>query len=63
MLSKKDLLKKLNLFTKFKSIAKAIQMVAISSLKQLDEKIATRQLSILTLKELFTISNLKLIKF
>lgn len=55
MSSTRDLLRKLNIFIKFQSIAKAIQMVAISGLKKLEKKISSRQLSLLAVKELFTI--------
>jgi len=45
------------------SIAKAIQMVAITKLKKLESVISTRQLSIYTYKELFMVDDLKSFNF
>lgn len=48
-----DLLSKLHFFEKFKDIASAIQMVAISGLNKLKLKIQTRQISLLIIKDFF----------
>lgn len=55
MVSNKELLRRLNVFIRFKGIAKAVQMVAIASLKKYKNKIETRQVSLLVVKELFTL--------
>lgn len=63
MVKTKDLIRRIDVFSKFKGIAKAIQMVAITKLKRLEYVISTRQLSIFTSKELFLMTDLTSFSF
>jgi F-type H+-transporting ATPase subunit gamma len=51
------LLAKIQSFTKFRDVVKCIQLVSLSSLKKLKNKLATRHIALSAVKELFYVEN------